>query len=218
MAFTYKYARPALSVDIVVFGISDNIPSLLVIKRGLAPFKGRWALPGGFVRLDETLEKAARRELLEETSMKATELAQLSAFSQVDRDPRERVVTVAFFAMVNSTDFALAADTDADEAKWIPLHQKNSNLAFDHEEIVKYARAWLIERLYTQHIALKVLPKFFTLTQAQQLYEGILNTTLDKRNFRKAILNSGLIQKTKQKVEDVAYRAPFMFTLKKGKV
>jgi len=74
MAFTYKYARPALSVDIVVFGISDNIPSLLVIKRGLAPFKGRWALPGGFVRLDETLEKAARRELLEETSMKATEL------------------------------------------------------------------------------------------------------------------------------------------------
>lgn len=217
MAFTYQFARPALTVDIVVFGISENTPSLLVIKRGLAPFKGRWALPGGFVRVDETLEKAAYRELREETSLKAADLAQLSAFSRVDRDPRERVVTIAFFAIVDSTDLKLTADSDADEAKWIPLHQKNSNLAFDHEEIVKYARDWLIERLYTQHIALKVLPKFFTLTQAQQLYEGILNIKLDKRNFRKAILKSGLIKKTKQKVEDVAYRAPFMFTLKKGK-
>ncbi len=218
MSFNYPFARPALCVDIVVFGISDNAPSLLVIKRGLSPFRGRWALPGGFVRLDETLEKAARRELIEETSMKAVDLTQLSAFSEVDRDPRERVITVAFFAMVNSTDFTLAADTDADEAKWVPLHQKNLSLAFDHDDIVKYARNWLMERLYTQHIALKVLPKFFTLTQAQQLYEGILNSKLDKRNFRKAIINSGLIQKTKQKVADVAYRSPHMYTLKKGKI
>lgn len=217
MSFNYPFARPALSVDIVVFGISDNIPSLLVIKRGLDPFKGRWALPGGFVRIDETLEMAARRELIEETSMEAVGLTQLSAFSEVDRDPRERVITVAFFAMVNSTDFSLAADTDADEAKWVPLHQKNLRLAFDHDDIVKYARNWLMERLYTQHIALKVLPKFFTLTQAQQLYEGILNSKLDKRNFRKAILNSGLIQKTKQKLADVAYRAPLMYTLKGGR-
>lgn len=212
MGTTYKYDRPALSVDTIVFGISDNVPSVLVIKRGIAPFKNSWALPGGFVRKGETLEEAAQRELFEETSLKTSHLTQLKAFSAIDRDPRERVITVAFFAMVKSTDVKLAAGTDAKDAKWISLHQKKLDLAFDHEDIVKFARDWLIENLYLKNIALKVLPENFTLTQVQQLYEGITNTQLDKRNFRKYILASGLVKKTKVKLTDVAYRSPYMYT------
>lgn len=214
MSFTYTHARPALTVDIVVFGIADDVPSLLVIKRGVAPHKDRWALPGGFVHVDETLEQAASRELLEETALKSSQLVQLKAFSRIDRDPRERVISVSFFAMVNSTEFKLSAGTDAKDAQWIPLHQKSLNLAFDHEEIVKNAKEWLVSNLYSQHIALKVLPSVFTLTQVQLLYEGILNRKLDKRNFRKLILESGLIKKTKKKMTDVSYRSPFMYALK----
>ncbi len=219
MSFHYEYARPALSVDIIVFGIANNVPSLLVIKRGIAPFENQWALPGGFVRIAETLEDAARRELEEETSMKEAHLEQLKAFSIVDRDPRERVITVAFFAMVKSTDFKLQAGTDAIDAKWIPLNQDKMKLAFDHNEIVMFAKSWLRENLYNEHIALTVLPKIFTLTQVQQLYEGILDTPIDKRNFRKKILASQLLKKTKKKMTQVAYRSPLMYTLnKKGKV
>lgn len=213
MGTTYKYDRPALSVDTIVFGVADNVPSVLVIKRGIPPFKNAWALPGGFVRQGETLEEAAERELFEETSLKTSHLNQLKAFSAVDRDPRERVITVAFFAMVKSTDFKLTAGTDAKEAKWISLHQKKLNLAFDHDDIVKYAKDWLIDTLYSKNIALKVLPENFTLTQVQHLYEGISNNHLDKRNFRKYILASGLIKKTKVKLTDVAYRSPFMYAL-----
>tara|TARA_B110001454_G_scaffold219179_1_gene250778 strand:- start:65389 stop:66045 length:657 start_codon:yes stop_codon:yes gene_type:complete len=213
MEFTYKYDRPALTVDIVVFGIANNAPSVLVVKRGIAPYRNRWALPGGFVRNNETLEEAAERELFEETSLRTSHLTQLKAFSAIDRDPRERVITVAFFAMVKSTDFKLSAGTDAKEAKWISLHQKKLDLAFDHVDIVEFSRKWLIENLYKNNIALKVLPENFTLTQVQQLYEGILNTSIDKRNFRKYIISSGLIKKTKIKLTDVAYRSPYMYAL-----
>lgn len=213
MSYTYPFARPALSVDIVVFGISDNTPSLLVIQRGIPPFKDQWALPGGFVRIDETLEQAARRELKEETGMTKVHLEQLSAFSSLDRDPRERTLTVAYFAFVKATDFNLLASTDAQDAKWISLYQDDLKLAFDHNEIVDFAKNWLIGKLYREHLVLKVLPEVFTLTQVQQLYEGVLNTALDKRNFRKQILASGLVKKTKKKLTNVAYRSPLIYSL-----
>lgn len=213
MSFNYPFARPALSVDIVIFGISNNVPSLLVIQRGIPPFKDHWALPGGFVRIDETLEQAARRELQEETGMSEVHLEQLSTFGALDRDPRERIVTVAYFAFVKTTDFNLLASSDAQDAKWIALYQEELKLAFDHNAIVDFARNWLIDKLYREHFVLKVLPEVFTLTQVQQLYEGVLNTELDKRNFRKQILASGLIKKTNKKLKNVAYRSPLVYTL-----
>ncbi len=217
MSFKYEHARPALAVDIVVFGLAEAGPSLLVIKRGIEPYKDRWALPGGFVRIDETLDQAAHRELGEETGLQEVFLTQLSVFSELNRDPRERVVSVAYLAIVKSADFTLKAGTDAIDAKWIPLNHKSHQLAFDHIEIVKSARDWLIEQMYQQPIFLKVLPKAFTLTQMQALYEGILNDRLDKRNFRKRILGSGLLRKTNKKLINVAHRSAALYELKSKK-
>jgi 8-oxo-dGTP diphosphatase len=215
MNFSYPYARPALCVDIVVFGIANNVPSLLVIQRGLPPFENQWALPGGYVRIDETLDQAAKRELKEETGLSDIHLEQLHTFSALNRDPRERTITTAYFAIVKSSNFTLQASTDAKDAKWIPLHQNEIHLAFDHDEILTCAKDWLVDQLFTEHLALKVLPEDFTLTQIQELYEAILNKPLDKRNFRKRILASHLIKKTRKRVTNVAYRSPLMYTLAK---
>src|ERR1043165_750364 len=131
MPYTYQYPRAALTVDCVVFGFDDQELKVLLIERGLEPFKGKWALPGGFVRVDETLDDAARRELEEETGLKDVFLEQLYTFGAVDRDPRERVVSVAYYALVKPADHITAASTDAAEARWFPVSEVPS-LAFDH--------------------------------------------------------------------------------------
>lgn len=208
---SYEYPRPALTVDIVVFGVTDVGLSLLLIRRGEGPFKGRWALPGGFVGMNENLLQAASRELLEETGLKAAHLEQLSAFGDVKRDPRGRVVTVAFFAVIKAEDVVLQAGTDAVEAKWMPAFKTN-NLAFDHDDIVDFAVERVRSRMYTEDFILKLLPQTFTLTDVQKLYESFLNQKLDKRNFRKQLLASGRLRKTRKKMTNVAYRSPTMYT------
>src|SRR6266702_8768716 len=131
MPHTYQYPRAALTVDCVVFGYDEGELKVLLIERGLDPFKGRWALPGGFVRVDETLDDAARRELAEETGLKKVFLEQLYTFGAVDRDPRERVVSVAYYALVKQAAYVTKADTDATDARWFPM-SKVPELAFDH--------------------------------------------------------------------------------------
>src|SRR6516162_5771379 len=131
MAATYEYPRPALTVDAVVFGLDEEDLKVLLIQRGIEPFQGKWALPGGFVRLDETLEDAARRELEEETGVRQVFLEQLYTFGAVDRDPRERVVSVAYYALVKLSDHRIRGATDAANAKWYPV-SKVPKLAFDH--------------------------------------------------------------------------------------
>ena len=140
MAFTYKYPRPALTVDCVVFGYDEGELKVLLIERGLEPFKGQWALPGGFVRLDETLDEAARRELLEEAGLKNVFLEQLYTFGAVDRDPRERVASVAYYALVKLSDHRAKAATDAANAEWFAI-SKVRKLAFDHRDILATALA-----------------------------------------------------------------------------
>src|SRR5436190_8594109 len=142
MAYTYKYSRPALTVDCVVFGFDDGELKVLLIQRGLIPFKGRWALPGGFVRVEETLDEAARRELIEETGLTNVFLEQLYTFGAVDRDPRERVVSVAYFALVKHAEHPAAGATDASDARWFPIG-KFPRLAFDHADILMTALARL---------------------------------------------------------------------------
>src|SRR5256885_17143513 len=138
MRHTYKYPRPALTVDCVVFGFDEAELKVLLIERGLEPFKGKWALPGGFVRVDETLDEAARRELEEEAGLKNVFLEQLYTFGEVDRDPRERVVSVAYYALVKLADFSTKAATDAADARWFPI-SKMPRLAFDHANILATA-------------------------------------------------------------------------------
>lgn len=192
MAHTYQYPRAALTVDCVVFGFDEGDLKVLLIQRGLDPFKGRWALPGGFVRVDETLDAAARRELQEEAGLSNVFLEQLYTFGAVDRDPRERVVSVAYYALVELSRHAAKASTDAASAQWFPVSHV-PKLAFDHAEILDAAIGRLKGKVRYQPIGFELLPEKFTLSQLQHLYEAVLGTELDKRNFRKKVLSFELL-------------------------
>jgi 8-oxo-dGTP diphosphatase len=208
--FSYEYPRGALTVDCTVFGLDDDELKVMLIQRDQAPFEGAWALPGGFVRLDETLEEAALRELTEETNLSRVYLEQLHAFSRVDRDPRERVVSVAFYALVKMSDHRVQAATDARQAAWFSVHDVPT-LAFDHDEILQMAVERLRDKLRKQPIGFELLPKKFTLTQLQKLYEVVLERQLDKRNFRKRVLSMDLLIETDEVEQDVAHRAARLY-------
>lgn len=198
MPHTYDYPRAALTVDCVVFGFDEGELKVLLIERGLAPFKGQWALPGGFVRVDETLDDAARRELQEETGLRDIFLEQLYTFGEVKRDPRERVVSVAYYALVKLADTSTRAATDAADARWFPVSQP-PRLAFDHRAIFDTALTRLRGKLRWQPVGFELLPPHFTLTQLQHLYEAVLGTGLDKRNFRKRVTELDLLVPLKSK-------------------
>lgn len=210
MSYTYEYPRPALTVDCVVFGLDENELEVMLIRRGLEPFAGRWALPGGFVHLDETLEEAARRELEEETGLRKVYLEQLFTFGALDRDPRERVVTVAYYALVKLSDHKIRAATDAADAAWFSLGDL-PDLAFDHAHILEVALERLKGKVRYQPIGFELLPKKFTLTQLQRMYEIILDRPLDKRNFRKKILGMDLLIELDEVQKDVAHRAARLY-------
>ncbi|MCC5637613.1 NUDIX hydrolase [Nostoc sp. CHAB 5844] len=204
------YPHPALTVDCVVFGLDEGDLKVMLIQRKLSPFKGEWALPGGFVRISESLEEAARRELQEETGIEQVFLEQLYTFGAVDRDPRYRVVTVAYYALVNLADHQIRAATDASKAAWCSVSNLPP-LAFDHEQILAMALARLKGKVRYEPIGFELLPQKFTLSQLQKLYETILGTVLDKRNFRKKILKMDLLIELPEMQTDVSHRAARLY-------
>jgi 8-oxo-dGTP diphosphatase len=210
MPHTYKYPRAALTVDCVVFGFDEGELKVLLIRRALEPFKGRLALPGGFVRVPETLDDAARRELAEETGLKNFFLEQLYTFGTVDRDPRERVVSVAYYALVKLSDHRAKAATDATNAEWFPV-LKVPKLAFDHSNILETALIRLKGKVRYQPIGFELLPHKFTLSQLQHLYEAVLGSALDKRNFRKKVLGFGLLVPLKETQMEGRHRPAQLF-------
>ena len=216
MNYTYQYPRAALTVDCVVFGLDDEDLKVLLIQRDLPPFEGRWALPGGFVHLDETLEQAARRELSEETGLKKVYLEQLRTIGDVERDPRERVVTVAYYALVKLSDHRVQAATDAREAAWFSVDDQ-PNLAFDHDTILEMAHARLRSKVRYQPIGFELLPNRFALRHLQHLYEVVLDRPLDKRNFRKKILAMDILVELDEVETDVAHRAARLYRFDKKK-
>jgi 8-oxo-dGTP diphosphatase len=216
MAHSYKYPRAALTVDCVVFGFDEGDLKLLLIQRDLEPFAGRWALPGGFVHVDESLEDAARRELQEETGVSRVYLEQLYTFGRPDRDPRERVVTVAYYALVKLSLHSVKAATDARNAAWFAVSDL-PRLAFDHEEIIEAALERLKGKVRYEPIGFELLPPKFTLTQLQHLYETLLEAPLDKRNFRKKILAMDLLAETDEIEQDVAHRAARLYRFDEAK-
>ena len=216
MTYRYEFARPALTVDIVVFALDEEDLQVMLIQRDLQPFRGQWALPGGFVRVEETLEEAARRELQEETGLKDIYLEQLFTFGDVDRDPRERVVTVAYYALVNLAGHDVRASTDARNAAWFPVHDV-PELAFDHREILQTAHQRLRGTVRYRPIGFELLPDKFTLRQLQHLYEVILDRELDKRNFRKKVLAMEIVKETREIEKDVAHRAAKLYRFDKRK-
>lgn len=193
MSHTYKYPRPALTVDCVVFGLLEDQLSVLLIQRAADPYREKFALPGGFVGIDETLEAAARRELAEETNVCDLYLEQLYTFDALQRDPRERIISVAYYGLVRQVNHQPAAGSDARAVAWHRVDQLPA-LAFDHRAIFDTAYQRLQAKVQYQPIGFELLPRKFTLTQIQSLYETILGRELDKRNFRKKLLAMDLLE------------------------
>jgi 8-oxo-dGTP diphosphatase len=216
MNYTYEYPRPSLTVDCVVFGLDEsNELRVLLIQRALDPYAGYWALPGGFVKIDEGLEDAARRELFEETGVKDVFVEQLFTFGNMQRDPRGRVVSVAYYALVNLKDHPVKASTDAKNADWFKLGEI-PELAFDHKEILAKAIERIRSKVLYKPIGFELLPEKFTLSDLQKLYETILGQLLNRRNFRSKILKLDLLEELERQT-NVSHRPAQLYKFNKEK-
>ncbi len=193
-----QIANSFLAVDSVIFGFDGECLRVLLTKRLNEPYLGYWSLPGGLVRVDESTAAAAVRVLEEKTGLKKVYLEQLYTFSDPDRDPRQRIVSVAHYALVRSTDHAIHAGRHTELADWFDLDEKKK-LAFDHRKILDLAIERVRGQIRYKPIGFELLPTRFTLTQLQKLYEAILGTALDKRNFRKKILAMNLLEGLEEK-------------------
>lgn len=208
---TRTRAKYALTTDCVIFGYSEGDLQVALIKRKNPPFAGAWALPGGFVEEDETVEECAYRELAEETNIKEVYLEQFHVYSALKRDPRGRVITVAFVALVARESATLVATEDAAEVVWWPAY-KLPKLAFDHREIFEGALEHLRIMVEIKPVVFKLLPKKFTLTALQDLYEALFNERFDKRNFRKKILKLPYVVATGEYTEAGKHRPAQLYT------
>lgn len=214
MPYTYQYPHPAVTADCVIFGFDGVTIRVLLIQRGLEPYKGKWALPGGFMNMDETAEQCAARELEEETGLKNTTVEQFYTFSEVGRDPRERVITVAHFALVRLAE--VRGGDDAEVARWFGLDEIPS-LAFDHDRILRMALNRLKERICFKPIGFELLPEVFTMTELQNLYEAILEVKFDRRNFYNKILKLGILTETEPRPAGTSRRKPIKYRFNSDK-
>ncbi|MCB0154565.1 MAG: NUDIX hydrolase [Anaerolineae bacterium] len=190
-----KFERPSVTVDVVIFSILDEQLKVLLIKRKGWPFEGMWAIPGGFVHMDESLEEGAYRELAEETNVTRDQIyiEQLYTFGEPERDPRTRVITVAYFALVAADQLTPQAADDAEDVAWFSVYDLPP-LAFDHTQILDYALTRLRYKLEYSAVGFQLLPEKFTLRELQDAYEIILGTKLDKGNFRSKLRKTNVVE------------------------
>lgn len=205
LEFCYKYPHPAVTADCVIFGFDGVSIKVLLIQRGIEPYKGRWALPGGFVNINETAEECACRELAEETGLKGVFMEQFHTFSEVHRDPRERVITIAYYALVRLAE--VRGGDDAANARWFS-HGDIPSLAFDHDCILRRALKSLKERICFEPIGFDLLPEVFTMTELQNLYEAILGVKFDRRNFYNKMLKLGILASVTPRSANTARSIP----------
>lgn len=203
--FCYKYPHPAVTADCVIFGFDGIAIKVLLIQRGIEPYKGCWALPGGFVNIKETAEECARRELEEETGLKGVSVEQFHTFSDVNRDPRERVITIAHYALVRIAE--VKGGDDAASAKWFAQNDIPC-LAFDHDCILRMAFKRLKERICFEPIGFELLPEVFTMSELQNLYEAILEVKFDRRNFYNKMLKLGILAEAEPRPANASRRTP----------
>ena len=197
--YCYKYPHPAVTTDCVVFGFDGKRLNILLIERGGEPFKGCWAFPGGFMNIDETAEQGAMRELSEETGLNLNYLKQFGTFTAVNRDPRERVITIAFYALARKS-YVQGGD-DAAKAQWFPIEDVPP-LAFDHDYILRKATEQLKKDIHFEPIGFGLLDEKFTMPELQRLYESILGVRFDRRNFYKKMLQTGILEESEEEVEE----------------
>ena len=188
--YCYKYPHPAVTADCIIFGFDGTDLKVLLVQRGLEPYKGYWAFPGGFVKIDESAEDGAKRELKEETGLENVQIEQLHAYSAPNRDPRERVITIAYIALVRIQD--VKGGDDAADARWYPVKDVPC-LAFDHEMMLRDALRYLKEKIHFSPVGYDLLPEKFTMRELQTLYEAILGVSFDRRNFAKKMLHLDML-------------------------
>ena len=198
-----------IAVDAIVFGYNkEDGVRLLLIKRKYDPFKGEWAIPGGFVLDNESLEDAVERELQEETGVKINYLEQLYTFGKPGRDPRRRIISVAYFGLVKSSQFEkLNATTDAEEAQWFNIKEL-PKLAFDHQEILKIAIERLRAKIIYQPIGFELLEQKFPFSDLEHLYSALLDRPIDRRNFKKKVMSLGILEELDEKAKSTGAGRP----------
>ncbi len=216
VTYTYKYPRPAVTVDCVLFGFDKGEIKVLLTKRGIEPFLGKWAFPGGFIQEQETADGCARRKLAEEAGLKEIFLEQLYTFSGVERDPRYRVISIAYYALVNSTDYVARAGADIADVQWFRLDEIEE-LAFDHKVILETAVERLKGKIRYEPIGFELLPREFTMPELHKLYETILQRSIDRGNFRKKMLSFGLLIDHSEKQMDRGATAAKIYSFDKEK-
>ena len=212
--YCYKYPHPSVTADCVIFGFDGVSIKVLLIQRGIEPYKGKWAFPGGFMQIDETVEECARRELEEETGLKNASVEQFYTFSDVNRDPRERVITVAHYALVRLSE--VKGGDDAASAQWF-AESEIPSLAFDHDRILRMARNCLKERICFEPIGFELLPEVFTMSELQNLYEAILDVKFDRRNFYNKMLKLGILTEAEPRAEQASRRTPTKYRFNAAK-
>ena len=213
MAYEYEFPHPAVTVDVVIFTIRNDELKVLLIKRALDPFLGSWALPGGFVELDESLVEAAKRELKEETGVAAAYLEQLYTFGEPNRDPRERVISVAYYALMPSDALEIKAASDAEGVGWFSIDEL-PKLAFDHSDILTMALTRLAAKFEYSTVAFQLMPEEFTMPELRHLYELISREEIDARNFSKRILALDVIEPTGKERREGAHRPAKLYRVK----
>ena len=188
--YCYKYPHPSVTTDCVIFGFDGQKLQVLLIERGIEPYKGRWAFPGGFLNPNETAEQGALRELQEETGLTGAYIEQFHTYTDPNRDPRERVITIAYYALVRIQE--VKGGDDAAKAQWFALDEV-PQLAFDHDRILRDAMRQIRERIHFEPIGFELLPEKFTMKELQSLYEAILDIKFDRRNFAKKMLHFDIL-------------------------
>ena len=210
--YCYKYPHPAVSTDCVIFGFDGSELQVLLIERGIEPFKGKWAFPGGFLNMDETAGEGAMRELKEETGLENAYIEQFNTYSEPGRDPRERVITIAHYALVRIQE--VKGGDDAAKAQWFPIDEV-PQLAFDHDKILRDAMRKLRERIHFEPIGFELLPEKFTMRELQILYESILGVKFDRRNFAKKMMHYELLNQLDETVRPTAKRDALLYSFNK---
>lgn len=204
----------AVSIDCVIFGFRNSELDILLIKHAEGISKGRWALPGGWIRYNESIDDAASRLLTSLTGVSNIFLEQLKAFGEVNRYPGKRVITLAYYALINADNYSLSAGFTASDAQWFGIHDV-PRLAYDHNKIINVGFQYLKHKVRHEPLGFNLLPKKFTLHQIQKLYEAILETALDKPNFRRKLLNMNLLVPCDEKQRDVSHRAASFYRFDK---
>ena len=212
--YTYDYPRPAVTTDCVIFGYDGKELKVLLIERGIEPFKGCWAFPGGFLNMDEDALAGARRELKEETGLEDAFIEQFHTFSEPGRDPRGRVITIAHYALVKIQ--GVEGGDDAAQARWFPIGEVPP-LAFDHDRILRMAMSRLKEKIHFEPVGFELLPDVFTMPQLQNLYEAILEVHFDRRNFASKMLKLGILEDTGDRPAGASSRIPVSYRFNKEK-